>query len=99
MSGVRPAHYISSLLQGTKNLVTVACQQVRDQTVGQYLPPKPTVIQFPINDICNSRCVMCNIWERKRDKEITPQELRQILADPLFREVRYVGMSGGEPTL
>jgi MoaA/NifB/PqqE/SkfB family radical SAM enzyme/polysaccharide pyruvyl transferase WcaK-like protein len=74
-------------------------QLVRDEWLGQYLPSKPRVIQFPVNDICNSRCVMCNIWQRKRDKEITPDELRQILRDPLFAEVRYVGLSGGEPTL
>src|SRR4051812_41896991 len=53
-------------------------QLVRDEWLGQYLPPKPRVIQFPVNDICNSRCVMCNIWQRKRDKEITPDELRAI---------------------
>jgi polysaccharide pyruvyl transferase WcaK-like protein/MoaA/NifB/PqqE/SkfB family radical SAM enzyme len=42
---------------------------------------------------------MCNIWQRKRDKEITPEELRSVLSDPLFSEIRYVGLSGGEPTL
>lgn len=80
-------------------LQTAAIQTVQDRWLGYYYPPKPVVIQFPINDICNSRCVMCDIWKRKRDKEITPDELRQILRDPLFTRVRYVGMSGGEPTL
>jgi len=64
-------------------------------------PPlrKPTALQFPINDICNSRCQMCRIWERKRDEEISPEQLARVLADPLFSEVENVGMNGGEPTL
>ncbi len=62
-------------------------------------PGKPEVLQFPINDICNSRCQMCNIWQQKKDKEITPAEIRQVLADPLFSELRNVGLNGGEPTL
>lgn len=72
---------------------------VYHEGIGQYLPPKPTVLQLPVNDICNSHCIMCNIWQHKRDKEFTPDELRQILQDPLFSRVRYVGLSGGEPTL
>jgi MoaA/NifB/PqqE/SkfB family radical SAM enzyme len=42
---------------------------------------------------------MCNIWQRKRDKEISPEELRLILTDPLFSEIQSVGINGGEPTL
>jgi len=65
-------------------------------------PPKPELpvaIQFPVNDICNSRCQMCNIWQQKRDHEITPDEVRQALSNPLYRKVVSVGMNGGEPTL
>lgn len=60
---------------------------------------KPSVIQLPINDICNSRCVMCYIHERKRETEITPAQIAQIVSDPIFSEIRHVGISGGEPTL
>lgn len=60
---------------------------------------KPTVLQFPINDICNSRCIMCNIWKNKYTYQITPSELDRIFQDPLFKAIRYVGLSGGEPTL
>jgi polysaccharide pyruvyl transferase WcaK-like protein/sulfatase maturation enzyme AslB (radical SAM superfamily) len=60
---------------------------------------KPKVIQFPINNICNSRCQMCDIWRQQKAHEITPLELREILSDPLFSEVRGVGINGGEPTL
>ena len=59
----------------------------------------PRALQFPINDICNSRCQMCLIWEKKKDHEITPEEIRRVLRNPLFRKVMYVGINGGEPTL
>jgi MoaA/NifB/PqqE/SkfB family radical SAM enzyme len=65
----------------------------------QYFPRKPRVINLLVNDICNSHCSMCMIWKRKREHEVTPQELMQILSDPLFARVRSVGVSGGEPTL
>lgn len=60
---------------------------------------KPVVIQFPVNDICNSKCQMCNIWQQKFDYQITPNELEKALTNPLFSEVRTVGVNGGEPTL
>lgn len=60
---------------------------------------KPIVIQFPVNDICNSRCQMCRIWKKKQCSDITVDELRQGLKDPLFSEVEFIGFNGGEPTL
>lgn len=60
---------------------------------------KPIVIQFPVNDICNARCQMCNIWKQKFDYQISPSELARAIASPLFSEVKAVGINGGEPTL
>jgi polysaccharide pyruvyl transferase WcaK-like protein/MoaA/NifB/PqqE/SkfB family radical SAM enzyme len=60
---------------------------------------KPSVIQFPVNDVCNCRCQMCNIWQQKFDYQITPSELEKALSNPLFSEVKSVGVNGGEPTL
>ena len=59
----------------------------------------PRVIQFPVNDICNSRCQMCLIYKQKLDAEITPDQTRKVLSNRLFRKVRAVGINGGEPTL
>jgi polysaccharide pyruvyl transferase WcaK-like protein/MoaA/NifB/PqqE/SkfB family radical SAM enzyme len=64
-----------------------------------WKPQKPVIIQFPINDICNARCQMCNIWQQKFDYQISPQELAIAISNPLFSEVRGVGINGGEPTL
>ena len=60
---------------------------------------KPQVIQFPVNDICNSRCQMCNIWQQELDFQISPEMLKAAASNPLFSEVRGVGINGGEPTL
>ena len=60
---------------------------------------KPKVINMLANDICNSKCTMCNIWQQKLEKELSPAELEQILKDPLFEDVKTIGITGGEPTL
>jgi polysaccharide pyruvyl transferase WcaK-like protein/MoaA/NifB/PqqE/SkfB family radical SAM enzyme len=64
-----------------------------------YALEKPIVVQFPVIDICNSRCQMCRIWENKKSDDITPEKLRQGLRNPLYSEVMSVGLNGGEPTL
>lgn len=69
----------------------------REFTFGK--PAKPIVINLLANDICNSKCQMCYIWKQKKDIELAPDELGKILRDPLFSEVKHVGITGGEPTL
>lgn len=95
----RSQKYRQAFREGATRIGRGLTQIWREEWLEQYRPGCPHVLQFPVNDICNSRCVMCNIWQRKRDKEITPVELRTILRDPLFSEIRFVGMNGGEPTL
>lgn len=82
-----------------KNLAVLAWRDVRTNYFGQVFPCRPTVVNLLVNDICNSKCQMCHIWGRKRDREITPEELSEVLSDPLFDAVEYIGVSGGEPTL
>jgi len=93
------ANYARNVMLGSTAIARGAWTYLRDEMLGQIIPPLPTVLQFPVNDICNSRCGMCNIWQRKRDREITPEELSVVLQDRLFSRVTYVGLSGGEPTL
>jgi MoaA/NifB/PqqE/SkfB family radical SAM enzyme len=61
--------------------------------------PRPEVLNFQVNDICNARCVMCNIWQNKRGKELNPDEFATLLRQPFFQAVKHVGITGGEPTL
>lgn len=63
------------------------------------LKSKPNVLNLNIIDSCNSKCTMCNIWKQNEALEITPEELKTVLRDPLFSELKHVGVTGGEPTL
>ncbi len=59
----------------------------------------PLVLQFPITYRCNSRCVMCNIYSMDKSNEMSYEELKLFLKDPIFKEVNSVGINGGEPSL
>ncbi len=62
-------------------------------------PALPTVLNLPVTDNCNARCIMCDVWKTSSIDEIDAADLRKILTSKLFREMRHVGISGGEPTL
>ncbi|MBI9050417.1 MAG: polysaccharide pyruvyl transferase family protein [Anaerolineaceae bacterium] len=85
-------------------------QHLIDNILGYYVIPflerrkvfkvnAPKVLQFPVNDICNSHCVMCNVWKNKLGEQIAAEEIDEILKDPLFEKIQYVSLNGGEPTL
>jgi MoaA/NifB/PqqE/SkfB family radical SAM enzyme len=59
----------------------------------------PKVIQLPITYNCNSRCVMCNIWQMDHSNEAKVDEFAKFMQDPLFEKVEAVGINGGEPSL
>ena len=63
----------------------------------QILPPKSLI--FPITYRCDSRCVMCSIWEKKPRQEMSLDELERAFSDNLFRKIQNVNITGGEPTL
>lgn len=49
---------------------------------------------FAITYKCNSRCVMCNIWQKQWAEEIKPSDLENLPAS-----IRDINLSGGEPFL
>ncbi len=59
----------------------------------------PKVIQLPITYNCNSKCVMCNIWQMDHSGEATVEEFAKFMQDDIFKEVEAVGINGGEPSL
>ncbi len=91
--------YIKSALRPFYVLFRILINDLNRLIIHQYFPRKPLVINLNANDICNSKCVMCNIWEQKQDFEISPSQLESVLKDPLYSEVRHVGITGGEPTM
>lgn len=60
---------------------------------------KPTLINLPITEVCDSKCVMCNIWNDDKEDAFLPDVLRDKFKDPFYSEVKHLGISGGEPTL
>ncbi len=90
---------IRYVLGQLKYFTSLYIHDIKQKYWYQYYPRKPLVINLNANDICNSKCVMCNIWENKQDFEFSPDQLFSILKDPLFSDVQHVGITGGEPTL
>jgi MoaA/NifB/PqqE/SkfB family radical SAM enzyme/polysaccharide pyruvyl transferase WcaK-like protein len=85
--------------KAARELAALCYRDLRVNGLGQIFPIAPHTLNLLVNDICNSKCQMCLIWEQKRDKEFTTDELANILRDPLFKRLQYIGVSGGEPTL
>jgi MoaA/NifB/PqqE/SkfB family radical SAM enzyme len=61
------------------------------------LPPRGLVLDVTYR--CNSRCVMCSIWNAELKPELSLDQFDQVLADPLFRSIERLMISGGEPSL
>jgi MoaA/NifB/PqqE/SkfB family radical SAM enzyme/polysaccharide pyruvyl transferase WcaK-like protein len=70
-----------------------------DRKISFLAPPSPQTINLLVNDVCNSHCQMCLIWQNEKSVELSPHEFKTVLSNDLFKNVRYVGVSGGEPTL
>ena len=66
---------------------------------GALFTAKPRMVQFPICDRCNARCIMCNRWQKKGREEISLQKIREVFQSDLFTKVEEVCIHGGEPTL
>jgi MoaA/NifB/PqqE/SkfB family radical SAM enzyme len=81
-------------------LPTVGSDFVKSIFLRRVTRPVPTVMQFNVTWKCNSRCIMCNIWDKNySERELNAFEFDTILSDPLFRKIECVLISGGEPTL
>lgn len=57
----------------------------------------PITLQLPITNKCNLDCAMCNIHANNSIDEFSLDEFQDILKDPIFRKIKYVGINGGEP--
>lgn len=75
-------------VEGSKNLVLRKFEM---------LNPKWLVLMT--TDLCNSRCITCNIWQNKKLWEpLSPEEIKRTLKDPVFQGVEYIINTGGEAT-
>ncbi|MFX0133856.1 MAG: radical SAM protein [Candidatus Hodarchaeota archaeon] len=66
---------------------------------GSFFTPKPRMVQFPVCDRCNAKCIMCNRWKKDTSKEISFEKVEEVFSNDLFSKVEDVCLHGGEPTL
>lgn len=82
-----------------RRMISYCVAYIRNPARLRGITALPTLLNLPITDNCNSRCIMCDVWKTRARGEMTPADLGRVLRDPLFRRLRHVGISGGEPTL
>ena len=64
------------------------------------LPIKPKYVDFEITEYCNSKCKHCNIWSRKKKgDDMTLAQIEKAFNDPFMRDMEYIVLTGGEPTM
>ena len=75
----------------------------RNIVLRKMLVPSPIdQFNFEVTRRCNGHCFYCNIWKEhiENGSEISPQDLKRGLRPyRLFRKVRSIGLTGGEPIL
>ena len=59
----------------------------------------PKIINLPITEICDSQCIMCNVWTAGKTDQFTCDDIENIFKQKYFQKVQHIGISGGEPTL
>ncbi len=66
------------------------------------LKRRPNHLCFYVTYRCNMRCRMCGIWNRPDPAgadELSAADIDRLLADPLFADLEYFNINGGEPNL
>ena len=51
-----------------------------------------------LTDLCNSRCVFCEIWKIKPENEINLNQIKDLLKS-INKNLLWLSLSGGEVTL
>lgn len=66
-----------------------------------FINKGPKILVFFITYRCNSRCIMCHIWEKQNTiLEMDLEQIEKLFQDPLLRHsLEIINITGGEPTL
>lgn len=73
------------------------------RTVMAILKNKLGVVQYPlfitffVTWRCNCKCIMCDIWKKQKNHELTADEIKQIFRQ--LKPIDAIRISGGEPFL
>jgi MoaA/NifB/PqqE/SkfB family radical SAM enzyme len=61
-------------------------------------PGSPFKLSYAVTYRCNLKCRMCNIWNKEHTRpEMTPDDIGRFFKKP--HQVRWLGITGGEPFL
>ena len=56
-------------------------------------------IILALTNLCNSRCKTCFLWKNKKKIEPNTGDLKKFAETPIFKEARFLALTGGEPFL
>jgi len=60
----------------------------------------PEFVWLEATNACPNQCAFCDIGQNKATKDpLSPSEIERMLRDPLFKRLRVIIVSGGEPTI
>jgi len=79
-------------------LISIAAPDSSAMLAAHHITTLPVLVIFPHN-LCNCRCVMCDIWRIRQAQQVSPADLEQQLGSLRSLGVRWVVFSGGEPQL
>lgn len=88
---------MAGLLPVLKNTLAYNCLEPLKQK-----PARPRSLCLYVTYRCNMRCRICGIWRKEPlqpSEELTSEELLRLLADPLFANLEFININGGEPNL
>lgn len=76
-----------------------ALAELADEARNGIRRSTPTRMTLHLTELCDARCVMCNLWQTKKSDELGPEDYDRLFADSFFRRVRRVVLTGGEATI
>ena len=56
---------------------------------------KPSFVTFFVTWRCNNKCVMCDVWKKEAQRELSAPEIEAIFKE--LGEIDAIRISGGEP--
>ena len=76
-----------------------ALAELADEARNTLARRTPTRMTLHLTELCDARCVMCNLWQTKKADELGPEDYDRLFGDPFFSRVRRVVLTGGEATI
>jgi glycosyltransferase involved in cell wall biosynthesis/polysaccharide pyruvyl transferase WcaK-like protein/MoaA/NifB/PqqE/SkfB family radical SAM enzyme len=89
----------STLMALSKDDIEIQIADISSKLLALIQANKPLEINLQVNEMCNLRCSMCNLWTQKPGNQITLSAFRNLMKDPFFRKVESVGITAGEPII